>query len=97
MKAFLEGVRLGTIEPDSGLLRFLELEAKVYGLTTGKNVSGGKSGAAESFEDSSVADILKGFGKSKPFSAKAEEKAKQTKRKRGAPRKTPLKKTEEVE
>ena len=36
LKANLEGIRQGTIEADKDRLRWLELEAKVYGLLTGK-------------------------------------------------------------
>ena len=37
LKANLEGIRQGTIEADKDRLRWLELEAKVYGLLTGKD------------------------------------------------------------
>ena len=37
LKANLEGIRLGTIHADKDRLRWLELEAKVYGLLTGKD------------------------------------------------------------
>jgi hypothetical protein len=37
LKAVLEGVRVGSILPDKTRLRWLELEAKVYGLLTGKD------------------------------------------------------------
>ena len=37
LKATLEGIRQGTIEADKDKLRWLELEAKVYGLLTGKD------------------------------------------------------------
>ncbi len=37
LKANLEGIRLGTIDADKDRLRWLELEAKVYGLLTGKD------------------------------------------------------------
>ena len=37
VKAFLEGVRVGSIEPDKDQLRYLELEARICGLLSGKN------------------------------------------------------------
>ena len=37
LKANLEGIRQGTIGADKDKLRWLELEAKVYGLLTGKD------------------------------------------------------------
>ena len=37
LKAVLEGIRVGSIEPDKEKMRWLELEAKVYGLLTGKD------------------------------------------------------------
>ena len=37
LKANLEGIRLGTIDAEKDRLRWLELEAKVYGLLTGKD------------------------------------------------------------
>ena len=37
LKAVLEGIRVGSITPDREKLRWSELEAKVYGLLTGKD------------------------------------------------------------
>lgn len=37
LKCCLEGIRVGTIAADKDKLRWLELEAKVYGLLTGKD------------------------------------------------------------
>ena len=37
VKAFLEGVRVGSIEPDKDQLRYLELEARICGLLSNKN------------------------------------------------------------
>lgn len=37
LKAVLEGIRVGSIAPDKDKMRWLELEAKVYGLLTGKD------------------------------------------------------------
>jgi hypothetical protein len=86
VKLFLEGIRLGSIAPDSTILRFLELEAKVYGLTAGK-ASATKSGPLSTTEEGSLAEILGSFGADKPWSAKADEKAQKTKRALGAPKK----------
>src|SRR3990167_97028 len=36
VKSWLEGVRMGVIEADAKLLKFIELECKVYGLSAGK-------------------------------------------------------------
>ena len=43
LKALLEGVRVGSIAPDREKLRWAELEAKVYGLLTGKDKLADKS------------------------------------------------------
>ena len=45
VKAYLEGVRLGTIKADAARLRHMELEAKIYGLV------GTKEAAAAQEED----------------------------------------------
>jgi|TARA_R110002012_G_scaffold58368_1_gene151444 hypothetical protein len=37
VKAFLEGVRVGSIEPGKDQLRYLELEAKICGLLSNKS------------------------------------------------------------
>lgn len=42
VKALLEGIRVGTIEPDPKRLKFLELEAAVYGLKNSKGASTAK-------------------------------------------------------
>ena len=36
VKAFLEGVRIGSIEPGKGQLRYIELESKICGLLSNK-------------------------------------------------------------
>jgi len=36
VKAFLEGVRIGSIEPDKDQLKYLELEARICGLLSNK-------------------------------------------------------------
>jgi hypothetical protein len=36
IKAWLEGVRLGSIEPGKGIMRFVELEARIFGLMEAK-------------------------------------------------------------
>ena len=37
LKSLLEGIRVGSIAPDKDKMRWMELEAKVYGLLTGKD------------------------------------------------------------
>lgn len=37
VKVYLEGIRVGSIEPTHGLVKHLELEAKIYGLLSNKN------------------------------------------------------------
>ena len=37
MKSFLEGVRVGSIEPEKDQLKYLELEARICGLLSNKN------------------------------------------------------------
>ena len=37
LKSMLEGIRVGSITPDKEKMRWMELEAKVYGLLTGKD------------------------------------------------------------
>jgi|TARA_Y100000310_G_C20488724_1_gene718070 hypothetical protein len=37
LKCLLEGIRVGSITPDKDKMRWMELEAKVYGLLTGKD------------------------------------------------------------
>ena len=52
VKAYLEGVRLGTIKADNARLRHMELEAKIYGLV------GTKEAATDKEEDSLAEDDL---------------------------------------
>jgi len=37
LKCLLEGIRVGSVSPDKEKMRWMELEAKVYGLLTGKD------------------------------------------------------------
>ncbi len=39
LKQWLEGIRLGSIEPNVQVSKFIELEARIYGLSTGKGPS----------------------------------------------------------
>ena len=65
VKAYLEGVRLGTIQSDAALLKFIELEARVYGLTSGKAVSTKTRKANVSDE---AIDSILSFGKTQKWS-----------------------------
>ena len=38
VKAWLEGVRLGSIDPRGQIAKYVELEARIYGLTLNKQV-----------------------------------------------------------
>jgi|TARA_Y100000310_G_scaffold218866_1_gene220189 hypothetical protein len=59
VKCLLEGIRVGSISPDKEKMRWLELEAKVYGLLTGKDKLAGKAPKV----DQEVLDNLLDFGK----------------------------------
>ena len=59
VKCLLEGIRVGSISPDKEKMRWLELEAKVYGLLTGKDKLSGKAPKV----DQEVLDNLLDFGK----------------------------------
>ena len=61
LKAVLEGIRIGSIEPDREKMRWLELEAKVYGLLTGKDKLADKTPKI----NKEVLDNLLDFGKKK--------------------------------
>jgi hypothetical protein len=54
LKCFLEGVRIGSIAPLKQQLAFLELEAKIYGLTSSRGVTAPPSRLA----DGTVEDLL---------------------------------------
>ena len=70
VKAYLEGIRLGTIDPDPKILKFLELEARIYGLSSGKSVAAVKP---VELDGSDLAKVLD-FGKTRPWSTKTSEK-----------------------
>ena len=61
VKAVLEGVRVGSIAPDREKLRWAELEAKVYGLLTGKDKLADKTPQISQ----EVLDNLLDFGRKK--------------------------------
>jgi hypothetical protein len=37
LKAFMEGIRMGSIAPIASMVRFLELEARIYGIANNKD------------------------------------------------------------
>lgn len=83
LKAWLEGIRYGTIEADPKQAKWLELEARVYGLHAGKgipNASGDKKGFI--YSDGAI-DVALDFGKGSSWSSSAEEKATATKKRAG--------------
>jgi len=84
VKSFLEGVRLGTISADAGLLRFIELEAKVYGLLTGRQ-AGTKS--QDEINDSQALESILSFGTKTPWATSDEEKKDKQHRRRGPKKK----------
>ena len=61
LKAVLEGIRVGSITPDKEKLRWAELEAKVYGLLTGKDKLADKAPKV----NQEVLDNLLDFGEKK--------------------------------
>tara|TARA_Y100000310_G_scaffold311985_1_gene358855 strand:+ start:277 stop:654 length:378 start_codon:yes stop_codon:yes gene_type:complete len=61
LKCLLEGIRVGSIAPDREKLRWAELEAKVYGLLTGKDKLADKAPKI----NREVLDNLLDFGKKK--------------------------------
>ena len=82
VKAYLEGVRVGTIKSDNSRLRHMELEAKIYGLV-------GTKEAAIAQEDSSIPeadlDSLLNFGSMEWLESISPPKPEP--KKRGRPRK----------
>ena len=53
VKDFLEGVRMGTIAVDTAVLRSVEIECKIYGLTSTKQINSddGKNLSKKSIDD----------------------------------------------
>jgi hypothetical protein len=95
LKAWLEGIRYGTIIMDPKAAKWLELESRVYGLHAGKGVTGTKSSSLDgslSDSDDNYVDIMLQFGNDKPWTTTADQKAENTKRKPG---RTPKKYEEE--
>lgn len=81
LKAWLEGIRFGTIELDPRLSKWLELESKVYEIH--KGVPEKKNDAESNTGDSNSSTFMLDFGKSRPFSTSWDEKLSLTQRKRG--------------
>ena len=65
VKCWLEGIRQGSIEADPKRLKFLELEAKIYGLYNTKQASVTKRSADE--EEVDVLDILRDLRSDRAF------------------------------
>lgn len=65
LKAQLEGIRQGSIMPDPKKLKFLELEARVYGLHNTKQASERKGDGAEGELDAS--QLLDGISSVRAF------------------------------
>ena len=84
VKAYLEAVRLGTVIPEAARLRFLELEAKTYGLLTGRS-TGTKS--TDEINDSEALENILSFGTSTPWATTDTEKKEKQRRKRGPKKK----------
>jgi hypothetical protein len=83
LKAWLEGIRFGTIEVDPRIHKMIELEARVYSMTSGKGPAGKRSEDLHSDKDST--DFILKLGKSSKWATKAEEQKlmkKQTKRRK---------------
>ena len=91
LKEYFLGVRLGTIDPDPKLLRFLDLEARTYGLSRGKVISKKES----TLIDDPVVDDVLNFAKDLPHQLSADEKATRQRRK-GKPRNKVLRKQKEA-
>lgn len=64
VKAWLEGVRLGVIEPDPKILKFVELEARTYGLLNSKGPSEKKP--KKSLKDKKALEDILGIGIGEP-------------------------------
>ena len=75
LKAYLEGIRLRTILPSDGAVRYVELEAKIYGLLDSKNR---RNNPDEGKLGPDILDQLKGF-KSKYSQGTLEAKPKKKK------------------
>jgi len=79
LKAWLEGIRHGTIELDPRLSKWLELEAKVYEIHKGV-----ADKPSHNVDDSGKSvDYMLNFGSASPWTSTLEIKAKSTKKKRG--------------
>lgn len=85
LKAMLEGIALGSIEPDPKAAKFVELELRVYKLTSDK-VLPAQLKTQDAFNvDDDVEDVLKSFSNSRPWSTSADEKEAAIKKRRGRP------------
>lgn len=85
LKCYLEGVRMGTIEAPKELAKWLELEARVYGLHAGKAMGTGVSRKTLEYEgeDAESVDFVLDFGKNRPWSTTLDQKAAATRRRTG--------------
>jgi len=87
LKAWLEGIRFGTIEIDKDQLQSFQLEAKIYGLINQRNST--STGEKLDKATKQTLDSLFDFGRGKDHLASAADKTKaQNKRRtRGRPKK----------
>jgi hypothetical protein len=89
LKAYLEGIRLGTIEPNPKLSKFIEAELRTYGLSQGKAPAGPKSKTTDTAEadaySKTLEDVLN-FGSNKAWSSTADERIKAQKKLKGRPK-----------
>jgi hypothetical protein len=81
LKAWLEGIRFGTIELDPRLAKWLELESKVYEIH--KGVPEKPKDDPSNRSDSQSTTFLLSFGTDRPYSTSWDEKLAKTKRKGG--------------
>jgi len=82
LKAWLEGIRLGTIELDPRLAKWLELESKVYEIHKGVAEKPLNEDTLQDAGSTSTNFVLD-FGKDRPYTTTADEKLTASKRKRG--------------
>lgn len=84
LKAWLEGIRYGTIEADPKQAKWLELESRVYGLHAGKAMGSAVAKAGLDYGDGGDAiNLALGFGRDRPWTSTIDEKLTATKRRRG--------------
>ena len=73
VKAWLEGMRLGTIEIGKDAAKSLELEARVYGLLS-LNKFGLSDVPMSSVDDEDSLDVVLSYGRDKAFGSSLDEK-----------------------